>query len=289
MSSMVFIIDPWAVWANGPTRMCPSPLHCLVAQDCLISFAQVGSTLVDMPLQCKAPQALGSKADSERLQEVRLLSEESSTLIINSHRRFKNKDWLEKEALRLEAAAELEAVKAVKEEAAAALAKADALPLITLKGVPATGVATHTAEAKAKTAVKAKAKPKKKGKAAAKGKAPVSAVVEAARRNAAVARQKYNDAQLEVDAILTNSRRPSDSSVYKLDEQSERNATKDCIKQWLHPMKVMLGLQHWHFEPLQPLRPIRQGEIRVKLKWTEMRLPQCRFTALPTCIAFRQL
>ena len=273
----------------GPPGCVHRCLHCLVAQDCLISFAQVGSTLVDMPLQCKAPQALGSKADSERLQEVRLLSEESSTLIINSHRRFKNKDWLEKEALRLEAAAELEAVKAVKEEAAAALAKADALPLITLKGVPATGVATHTAEAKAKTAVKAKAKPKKKGKAAAKGKAPVSAVVEAARRNAAVARQKYNDAQLEVDAILTNSRRPSDSSVYKLDEQSERNATKDCIKQWLHPMKVMLGLQHWHFVPLQPLRPIRQGEIRVKLKWTEMRLPQCRFTALPTCIAFRQL
>ena len=258
-----------------------------------MSFAQVGSTLVDMPLQCKAPQALGSKGDSERLRDVKLLSEESSTLIINSIRRFNNKDWLEEEALRLEAIA----VKAVEQEAVAALAEADALPLAELvpaKGVPATATgsgyiqrAIHTAEAKAKAAVKGKAKPKPKSKST-KG-APVSAVVEAARRIAAVAKQKYNDAQLEVDAILTNSRRASDSPVYKLDEQSERNATKDCIKQWLHPMKVMLGLQYWHFEPLQPLRPIRQTEIRVKLKWTEMRLPQCRFTALPTCIAFRQL
>ena len=266
----------------GPPGCIHHCVHCLVAQDVLISFAQVGSTLVDMPLQCKAPQALGSKGDSERLRDVKLLSEESSTLIINSIRRFNNKDWLEEEALRLEAIA----VKAVEQEAVAALAEADALPLAEL--VPATGVpATATAEAKAKAAVKGKAKPKPKSKST-KG-APVSAVVEAARRIAAVAKKKYNDAQLEVDAILTNSRRASDSSVYKLDEQSERNATKDCIKQWLHPMKVMLGLRFWHFEPLQPLRPIRQSEIRVKLKWSEMRLPKCRFTALPTCIAFRQL
>ena len=89
-----------------------------------MSFAQVGSTLVDMPLQCKAPQALGSKGDSERLRDVKLLGEESSTLIINSIRRFNNKDWLEEEALRLEAIA----VKAVEQEAVAALAEAAGSP-----------------------------------------------------------------------------------------------------------------------------------------------------------------
>ena len=97
----------------GPPGCVHRCLHCLVAQDVLLSFGQVGKTLVAMPFQCKAPQALGSKAESERLREVRSLSEESSTHIIASIRRFKDKDWLEQEALRLEATAELAAVKAV--------------------------------------------------------------------------------------------------------------------------------------------------------------------------------